>query len=293
MTGQGEGSAQHGTIAVSAEVRAVNNRHLKIQTRAGDRLGAMEPAIEGLVRSQIRRGSLQLSVQYSGQELEVGGQIQPAVVESYWRQSQQLAESLGLPANVSLDTLLTLPGAVVEAKYAAARQPLPEAMVELVLDAVRRSLDSLNAMRRVEGKSMALELAQQLARLRTLALAIDQRAPTVVEEYRSRLVSRINSLLGEGQVAVQESDLAREVLLLADKVDIREEIVRLRSHCDQFESLLDEADSPGRKLDFLIQEMFREANTIGSKANDAGIAQHVVEMKTTLEQMRELVQNVE
>ena len=154
-------------------------------------------------------------------------------------------------------------------------------------------MDCLNGMRQAEGQSMSDELNQQLLKLHDLVVVVEARAPGVVEEYRQRLHSRLTQTLAEVGAKVQESDLVREVLLLADKTDIREEIVRLRSHFLQFQTLLDDPQSQGRKLDFLIQEMFRESNTIGSKANDAEVAQRIVDMKTIIEQMRELVQNVE
>ncbi|MEO8272002.1 MAG: DUF1732 domain-containing protein, partial [Aureliella sp.] len=141
--------------------------------------------------------------------------------------------------------------------------------------------------------SMWDELSRQLSRLAELTAEIEQRAPQVVDEYRSRLESRLTKVLAELGAKLQEADLAREVLIMADKADIREEIVRLRSHFAQFQKLLADEESQGRKLDFLIQELFREANTIGSKAGDAEIAQRVVDIKTIIEQMRELVQNVE
>ena len=140
---------------------------------------------------------------------------------------------------------------------------------------------------------MASELTQQLAKLRDITVHIEQRAPKVIEEYKQRLHSRLTQTLAEVGGQIQESDLIREILLMADKADIREEVVRLRSHFLQFQMLLEDPSSQGRKLDFLIQEIFREVNTIGSKAGDAEIAQRVVDLKSIIEQMRELVQNVE
>ncbi len=140
---------------------------------------------------------------------------------------------------------------------------------------------------------MLVELSSQLERLVQLTEAIRPRAPVVIDDFRSRLTSRIEAALAESTASLQESDLIREIAILADKADIREELVRLGSHFDQFSKLLDASESQGRKLDFLIQELFRETNTIGSKAGDAEIAQLVVDMKTTIEQMRELVQNAE
>ncbi len=292
MTGQGQGRTQHGSTEVAVEVRAVNNRHLKIHTRTSDGLGGLEPKIDSLVRRQLRRGSLQLGVQVTGSALDSNFNLRPAVVESYWEQCRQISQQLSIPADVRLGELLTLPGVVADPKVDGAGK-LDEALQAQILETVDQALANLNHMRRVEGESMALELASQLQRLREGADTIKDRAPQVVEDYRFRLNARLSSGLADVGVQLHEADLAREVLVMADKADIREELVRLRSHFSQFQQLLDADESQGRKLDFLIQEIFRETNTIGAKANDAEIAQRAVDMKAVIEQMRELVQNVE
>lgn len=293
MTGQGQGRKQFGSAEITSEVRAVNNRHLKIQTRTSDGLGGMEPKIEAVVRSHLKRGSLQLGVQVTGGQLGSEYTLEEPVIENYVRQCRSMSERLGLGngSPISVADLLMLPGVVSDPKSSAGK--IDEALETAVLETVVESLDSLNSMRRAEGESMAKELSRQLEKLKHLTSAVDKRAPQVVEEYRLRLNSRLTKALAEVGAELQETDLAREVLLMADKADIREEIVRLRSHYEQFASMLSAEESQGRKLDFLIQEMFREANTIGSKAGDAEIAQRVVDIKTVIEQMRELVQNVE
>ena len=293
MTGQGQGRRQLGASEISAEVRAVNNRHLKVHIRTCDSLSSLEPQIEALVRSSLRRGSLQLTVQLTGGSLEQRYQLQPDVLAGYYRQCQELAEKLGTPAAVQLSDLLVLPGVVSERRGLGLASELPEELVDSVLGSVADALACLNRMRQAEGQSMADELQQQLRTLEGLAAHIEQRAPLVVDEYRLRLEARLCKVLGELGTQLQQADVAREVLIMADKADIREELVRLRSHFNQFDNLLRAPESQGRKLDFLIQELFRETNTIGSKAQDADIAQRVVDIKTIIEQMRELVQNVE
>ncbi len=293
MTGQGQGRRPFASAEIAAEVRAVNNRHLKLQIRTCDKLSGLEPQIEALVRSTLRRGSLQLSVQISGNLSENRYQLQESVVEGYVQQCQALAAKLGLESQVSLGQVLGLPGVVSERRSLGSEQELPEALIAEVMATVAEALTCLNGMRRAEGTSMQQELGQQLTALFDLTEQIEARAPTVVDEYRARLESRLNKVLAELGAKLNESDVAREVLIMADRADIREEIVRIRSHFAQFRTLLDAGESQGRKLDFLIQELFREANTIGSKAADAQIAQRVVDIKTIIEQMRELVQNVE
>lgn len=294
MTGQGQGRTPYGSAEITAEVRAVNNRHLKLHLRASDTLGSLEPQIEALVRSEIRRGSLQLGVQLTGGQFAFEYELQLGVVEGYLRQCQLLAEKLGIESNVSVADVLALPGVVNDVRSSGAGSAaLADELIAKVLETVKSALDCLNRMRAVEGESMRCELSQQLAKLDVSTSAIEQRAPAVIDEYRERLSLKLTKALAEIGQKVQEADLVREVLLMADRADIREEIVRLRSHFSQFAKLLEADESQGRKLDFLIQEMFREANTIGSKAGDAEVAQRVVDIKTIIEQMRELVQNVE
>lgn len=292
MTGQGQGRKPFGSAEITAEVRAVNNRHLKIQTRTSDGLGALEPRIESHVRTLLRRGSLQLNVQLAGGLQASQYALQEEVLVAYLEQCKQLAERVGAPATVTLSDLLALPGVVREPR-SMLHSPVDEELAAAVLATVGDAIANLNCMRTAEGESMGLELAAQLEKLRAISSAIEARAPSVVEEYKEKLRARLAAVLPDGTLDLAEPDIRREVLVMADKADIREEIVRLRSHFDQFENLLGSEESQGRKLDFLIQELFRETNTIGSKAGDAQIAQQVVDMKTIIEQMRELVQNVE
>ena len=155
------------------------------------------------------------------------------------------------------------------------------------------ALESLAHMRQAEGRAMAEDLQDNCRSIARNLESIQQRHPLVVVTYQQRLVERLKRLLSELEVTVEAPDVVREVGVFAERTDISEEIVRLRSHLSQFEAILDGSDAPGRKLEFLVQEMFRETNTIGAKANDAEIAQHVVEIKTAIERMREMIQNVE
>jgi uncharacterized protein (TIGR00255 family) len=148
-------------------------------------------------------------------------------------------------------------------------------------------------MRQEEGAAMAADLTANARAIAAELSAVERRAPQVVEAYRARLLDRLKGLLADLGVQIQPADVVREVGIFAERSDISEEIVRLKSHLEQFATVMAERDSQGRKLDFVIQEMFRETNTIGSKANDAEIARHVIEMKTAIERMREMIQNVE
>ncbi|MBX3419981.1 MAG: YicC family protein [Pirellulaceae bacterium] len=304
MTGQGEGRAQYpggGTIAV--EVRSVNHRHLKISLRTAAGLGGIEPAIESQIRSQLHRGSVQVNVHWIGRTTLDLYHIQLPVVQSYIRQCQNVGEQLGFEPTIQWSELVNLPGVITEAMEH--REECPE-LEQCVLHAVSEALNDLQRMRASEGGAMARELQRLIGAMEQALDNIQQRAPHVLAEYRQRLKQRVIKVLADAAVGsdaaagdtaaavtVSDSDLLRELVLISDKSDIREEIVRLRSHFQQFSDLLVSSESQGRRLDFLIQEMFRESNTIGSKAADAHIARQVVELKTLMEQARELVQNVE
>lgn len=291
MTGQGQGRRPFDQTEITVEVRAVNNRFLKIQTRVSDLLSGLEPQIESVVKQSLRRGSLQIGVYLSGKNGAGDYSLQSAAVEAYYNQCVALATKLGVDSGVTIASLLQLPGVVGES--GGRLTEVDEQLAATALGAVADAMECLNRMRLAEGQSMGKELAEQLEKLREITVLIEMRAPKVIEEYKQRLHSRLAQSLAEVGGQIQETDLIREILVMADRADIREEVVRLRSHFFQFQALLDDTSSQGRKLDFLIQEIFREVNTIGSKAGDAEIAQRVVDMKSIIEQMRELVQNVE
>jgi uncharacterized protein (TIGR00255 family) len=166
-------------------------------------------------------------------------------------------------------------------------------LIVLATRAVEAAADQLNLMRTREGSSMARQLVESISQLRTLSQIIQERAPVIITDYQSRLETKIKKMLLTLGIEYQTVDLLREVQIFADRTDICEELVRLNSHFDQFLTAIEDPESQGRKLDFLIQEVFREINTIGSKGNDSQVAHAVVQMKTVVEQMREIVQNVE
>jgi uncharacterized protein (TIGR00255 family) len=186
--------------------------------------------------------------------------------------------------------LLSLPGVVHEPHAEHEEIELQWPKIEAVVAA---ALAHLGQMRVDEGRRMAVDLMANARAIAAELSKVEARAPAVVDAYRGRLTERLNKLLAEVGVQSQPADIVREVALFAERTDVSEEIVRLKSHLEEFNSVMAAEESQGRKLDFLIQEMFRETNTIGSKANDAEIARHVIEIKTAIERMREMVQNVE
>jgi uncharacterized protein (TIGR00255 family) len=290
MTGHGEAHRHEKNVVVAVEVRTINNRFFKLTVRSSENYAALEPQIEDVVRQQVRRGTVQVTLRVDRDPTPDDYQLNEVVLASYRRQLERMHERLHISEPVRLETLLTLPG-VVNEKYS--HDDAVESEWPIVKATLLEALTNLDRMRREEGAAMTIDLRDNC---RTLLAELDKvvvRAPVVVENYRTRITDRLNKLLSELGVSVQPTDIIREVGLFADRSDISEEMVRLRSHLEQFEAFIEESESNGRKLDFLIQEMFRETNTIGSKSNDAEIARHVVEMKTAIERMREMIQNVE
>lgn len=289
MTGQGSAHIQAGDVKVAAELRTVNNRYYKLSLRMTEGYTAFEPSIDELVRRVVRRGTVQLDVRIERQSSPDDYRLNEVALLSYAAQVQRVRLQLGLPGEVSIESLAMLP----DVHEQMTRVSDVEAVWPAVERAIGEALDGLTRMRHDEGRAMRSDLSANLSAISAELDAIETLAPKVVAGYRARLNEKLDKLLGELGVAAEKSDVVREVGLFAERTDIAEEIVRLRSHLEQFATIMDATESSGRKLDFITQEMFREANTIGSKANDAQIARHVVEIKTAIERIREMIQNVE
>jgi uncharacterized protein (TIGR00255 family) len=290
MTGFGDAQVQGEDLTVRVEIRSVNNRHLKFSCRLPEGYAALEPRLEALVRRDIRRGAIQLNLFVEREVTTQDCQINESILTAYYLQLTRISQRLSTNDEVSLESLLGLPGVVQETG-----PPQPDSDVEwpLIEQAVKRSLSQLVAMRQEEGQAMAKDLRANCKSIQGELEQIRRRLPDVVQAYQLRLQDRLNSLLATHDVQIEPSDIVKEVGLFADRMDVSEEIVRLESHLGQFASMLASDDSAGRKLDFMIQEMLRETNTIGSKASDAQTARHVVQIKTNIERLREMVQNIE
>lgn len=289
MTGFGEARHQDDQLCASVELRTVNNRYLKISTRVTDGFSGMDQGIEAAVRRHVKRGTVQIVVRIERSNVNGEYSLNESVLDSYRRQLEDLHKRWHISEAVPLESLLSLPGAVSD----QARMADPSAAWLTVERALEEALNNLTAMRKSEGDAMAADLDANLTAITSQLGAIDTRAPLVVDNYRDRLTERIKKLLAEYEVSVEPADLVREVGLFAERSDISEEIVRMKSHLDQFRSTMASGESSGRRLDFLTQEMFRETNTIGSKSNDSEISHHVIEIKALIERIREMIQNVE
>jgi uncharacterized protein (TIGR00255 family) len=292
MTGYGEARYQSENLNLAIELRALNNRYLKVTLRAAEPYHLLEPEFEKVIRRTVRRGTVQVHMHCTRQYAPQDFQINAVALRSYVNQLRPLCEELGLrnQGEVLLAQALALPGVVAEPGNAAFEMEEEWPLLERVLE---EAVGRLQAMRQEEGRAMAQELLQLRDHIAGHLASIRERAPMVSVAYRDRLLERVRSLLAELDVKIDRSDLIKEVSIFAERSDIAEEVVRLSSHLDQFQEIMNETESTGRKLEFLTQEMFREANTIGSKAGEVEISRHVVEIKGTLEKIRELVQNIE
>lgn len=294
MTGYGESAAQVDDIHYAVELRSVNNRYFKATIRLPDILDDLEAELEALLRKQINRGTLTLSVKIRSGAGGQPAEVNDAVLLEYVRHLEAIQETLGdhgKSVNIDLTALLAMPGVLRSpdrAEFLLKTRPVIE---KLTVEVAKKVL----AMRQVEGQSLLADLIKNRDVIIDRLAIVRMRAPKVVEEYQGRIKSRVNDLLARTDVRVDDKDLIREVAIFAERVDVAEEVARLTGHMEQFDKLADPkyAEPSGRTLDFLAQEMLREANTIASKCNDVLIAQAVVEIKGAIDRIKEQVQNAE
>lgn len=290
MTGFGEARTERDGLAVAVEVRSINNRHLKLSIRCGEGYAALEPQIESVVRGRLNRGTVHVNVRIARARAAEAYRLDTDLLDHYRSVLVKWRDRAGLSEEIPLATLLLLPGVVLDESAAACD---PERDWPLVEEALDQALRGLDAMRTEEGRAMAADLRTNCENACRSLDRVQARAPLVADGYRARLEERLQKILAEYELTLNPGDLIKEVGLYAERSDISEEIVRLRSHFEQFEQIMQSPERAGRKLEFLNQEMFREANTIGSKSNDVEIAREVIEIKASLERIREMIQNIE
>jgi uncharacterized protein (TIGR00255 family) len=288
MTGFGEARLQDPRWTIVVEMRTVNNRHFKLNAKISESYAMHEPALEQLVREKVRRGTVQVALRIDRPRRPEDYRVNLVALSSYRDQLQGLR---GFDeSTLNLAQLLGLPGVVEESR---AIESSPDDDWPVISEVVNEALRKLQSARAGEGQAMAAELIALSQGVSDLLTRIAERGPQIAQNHYKRLTERVSALVQQQGVTVEPSDLVREVAILADRCDISEEIVRLRAHLMQFFATIDEAESSGRKLEFISQEMGREINTVGSKAGDVEISRLVVEVKAILEKVRELVQNVE
>jgi uncharacterized protein (TIGR00255 family) len=289
MTAYGRGEYQQGDTLFIAEIRSLNNRYRDIILRIPGNIQILEKELKSIISSRIRRGRIEVSVKIenTSEESPYKLELNMPLIKSYFEIFNHLAEQFGLDQNIRIESLCQLKDVILVKPEEVDVEQLKPGLQEVLIQA----LDSLDMMRITEGEAIETDFLKRLDLLERYAEKVDKRAPGLIDEYRKRLKENINRMLVD--VAVDESRLAQEVAFFAERSDITEEIVRIRSHLRQFREYLSADDALGRRLDFLIQEINREVNTTGSKASDSFIAEVVVEMKAELEKLREQVQNVE
>lgn len=288
MTGYGRGESDNGMLKIVVEVKAVNHRYSEITIKQPRMFLALEDKMKKVIGEYIERGKVDVFVRT--QELadaEKPVQIDQQRALAYHSAMQQLADAVGAAYTADPYRLLTLPDVILKEE----NEPDVKALWPLMEQALRQAMEHHVAMREQEGAHIGDNLREKVAGLQQLAAQVSDRSPLILVDYKERLEARIAELLDNATVDPER--LAQEVAYFAEKSCIDEELVRLQSHFEQFYQIADQTGSIGRKLDFLIQEMNRETNTIGSKANDLETGRLVVEMKSELEKVREQVQNIE
>ncbi|MHB8123675.1 MAG: YicC/YloC family endoribonuclease [Desulfuromonadaceae bacterium] len=284
--GKGEATAPNGNFLV--EIRAVNHRYGEISVRLPRSFYAFENEVKRLAASVLKRGKIDISVQWDeAAAANNAPQLDLAVARGYYDAYTRLVKELNVPQDPPISYIMSQKGVMKELSAAVDETELQPQL----LAAVKVAVEALDVMRTREGEALAQDLQERRRQIAEWSNLVGERTPQVVLEYRQKLKARLEQLL-EG-AEIDESRLAQEVALLADRSDITEELVRLSSHFNQFDEALRSSEPVGRKLDFLMQEMNREVNTIGSKSNDAGITNLVIQIKAEMEKMREQVQNVE
>jgi uncharacterized protein (TIGR00255 family) len=287
MTGFGRAEARTRDHQIGVEVRSVNNRYSEISLRLPRAFNGLESKIKTLVQQNISRGSVSLVLNYSGREEASLPQLDIKAARHYHKILLTLKKDLGLKGEIDLRSITSFPDVLAVTPTAFSEQKA----WQLAEGPLSKGLAELNRMRQQEGKRLEAEFKKRLNNIGRIANQIEKLAESRVPEYKKQLQARMSKLLGG--TGVDQNKLAQEAAAYADRCDITEECVRLKIHVKAFEQFLKTPEPVGRRMDFLLQEMNREVNTIGSKAGDAGISQLVVRLKEEIEKMREQVQNVE
>ncbi len=287
MTGYGIGRASDNGWEVSAELKTVNHRFLDVNTRLPRNIAFLEQTVRETISSALSRGHVDVFLSVirtdaSGMEVKTD----PKLAAAYKQAAEMIADAVGMESNLSVKDLMAFEGVATLSE----REMDQDTVILLCRQALQDALEHVIQMREDEGRSLAEDLLLHLEQSASLREKILVRAPDVVTDYRNRLNAKLKALIPEG---VDPQRLAQEVALMADRCAIDEELMRLDSHISQMRTFLKKKGEIGKKMDFLIQEMNREANTIGSKASDAEITQYVVDLKSEIEKMREQIQNVE
>jgi uncharacterized protein (TIGR00255 family) len=289
MTGYGRGAVVGEDFAVAVDLKSVNNRFLDVHLRLGSDLSTLEPAIKRRIGSRVARGRIDVTVTFE-RTSQVAYELNRPLISGYVKALREMQEEFSVSGELDVNVLARIPGALQPA-----RDGLSNEMLVGVERALDEALDELDRMREQEGATLREEMRDRVCKIDALVPRVEAAAASLVDAYRNRLQKRIGELLNrDGQIVdIDPARLAQEVAYLADRSDVSEEMVRLRSHLTQFREALETTGETGKMLDFLLQELNREANTTLSKSTDLSIKEAGLGIKAEVEKLREQVQNVE
>ena len=290
MTGYGEATGELNGVSYIVEIKAVNNRYLKTIIKLPEGSSFLEENIDRELRNGLSRGTINYVLRVKGISANALFEIDEPALQSIVARLSKVGSSVGVEGAIDLASLLDLPGIVQPVRP---DEEQSAKVKELVQRLTREALDNLKRMRQAEGGFLEADLKKHCDALEEELELIRQRSSSVVQEYAKRLRKRVDELLAEAKLKLDEQTLAREAAILADRSDISEEIARLDAHLQQFRQICQTDGQAGRRLDFLSQEMLREANTVASKASDAEIVRSVVDIKCLIERLKEQIQNIE
>ncbi len=289
MTGFGRGFESSETFAVTVELKTVNNRFLDVNLRLSGELASLESTIKRQIGNRLSRGRVEVNLTYEN-TTAINYELNRPMITGYLAAMKKMQEEFSLSGEPDLNVIARLPNVILPQK-----DDLSEGFIIGVEKAVNFALDDLEKMRHNEGEMLRNELNFRLTEIENRLPAIEAETANVAEEYRARLTKKIGDLLAKSasQIEIDQGRLAQEIAYLADRVDISEEIQRLRSHIEQFRQIMSDEKDVGKRLDFLTQELNREANTIASKTNNLIVKENALTIKSEIEKIREQVQNVE
>jgi len=289
MTGFGRGTASENNFSINVELKTVNNRFLDINLRLPGELQSLETTIKKLISARLARGRVEVNLQYDRGD-EVQYDLNRPLIKGFLAAMKEMQKEFALAGEPDLNVIARLPNVVTTTKEEPGKDFL--AAVE---SAFAKALDDLDVMRAKEGEGLAADLSSLLNSIEQRIPAIEKESASVGDEYQQRLTKRIGEMLAksDSQIEIDQARLAQEIAYLAERADISEEIARLNTHIEHFRGIMAEERDVGKRLDFLTQELNREANTIASKTNNMVIKENALGIKSEIEKIREQVQNVE
>jgi len=288
MTGFGRCEVQKAEQKFTVELKGVNHRYLDVQFRMPKKLNCFETAIRALLKQYVNRGKVDIFVSYEdNSERQATIKYNATLAGEYLRYLQQMESEFRLENDIRVSTLSRYPDVLTMEEQGMDEEELWKGLKETLEGAFSQFVET----KKMEGENLKEDIVSKLKMMLELVTLIEERSPEILKDYRARLEEKVQDLLQDTKI--EESRMIAEVVLFADKICTDEEVVRLRSHISHMESTLNESEGIGRKLDFIAQEMNREANTILSKANDITVSNHAINLKTEIEKIREQIQNIE